>query len=234
MAAPEIRSVRRRLDTREPENTYDYDDDIDETDGAEPVGRVRIDPGRRGMVTLVGVGLAAVVVAALFVWRDRPVPQPVSALPVVVTTSVAAEPAIAADLVVSVVGAIARPGLVTVPPGSRVADVLRAGGGALPGTDLLGLNLAQKVSDGDQIVVGAPAPPVSSAGTPDNGASRVVSLNSATESELDALPGVGPVTAASIVAWREANGPFTSVDQLSEVDGIGPTRLEKLRDLVSP
>ena len=59
-----------------------------------------------------------------------------------------------------------------------------------------------------------------------------VDLNTATPADLDALPGVGPVTAAAIIAWREANGKFTSVDQLSEVDGIGPARLDKLRDLV--
>ena len=171
------------------------------------------------------------VLAGLFVWRDHPAPQPVPALPVVASTPAPSDEPAAADLVVSVVGAIARPGLVTVPPGSRVADVLAAGGGALPGTDLTALNLAQKVSDGDQIVVGAPARSVSNDAAAEDG---VVSLNDATEAELDALPGVGPVTAASIVAWRDANGPFTSVDQLSEVDGIGPSRLEKLRDLVSP
>ncbi|GGG02664.1 hypothetical protein GCM10007304_15890 [Rhodococcoides trifolii] len=247
MAPSELRPVRRRLDAHEPEPEDAEDIEEYPDDGFD--GRVRLDPGRRGMVALVGVGVAAVVLAGWFVWRDHPVSQPVPALPVVVTTSEAAEPAVAADLVVSVVGAIARPGLVTVPPGSRIADVLLAGGGALPGTDLLGLNLAQKVSDGDQIVVGAPAPPMSSAGASNAGTSggggsgggdaddstgKTLSLNDATESDLDALPGVGPVTASSIVAWRDANGPFTSVDQLGEVDGIGPARLEKLRDLVAP
>ncbi len=60
-----------------------------------------------------------------------------------------------------------------------------------------------------------------------------VDLNTATEAELDTLPGVGPVTAAAIIAWRNANGRFSSVDQLAEVDGIGPARLEKLRDRVT-
>ncbi|MFZ2177834.1 MAG: ComEA family DNA-binding protein, partial [Rhodococcus sp. (in: high G+C Gram-positive bacteria)] len=136
-------------------------------------------------------------------------------------------------------------GLVTLPPGSRVADALRAAGGVRDGADTLNLNLAQRLSDGDQVLVGAAAPdaPASTVGgastgtgSPSNGKDTVggrVNLNTATETELDALPGVGPVTAAAIVAWRKTNGRFTAIDQLGEVDGIGPVRLEKLRDSVT-
>jgi competence protein ComEA len=155
-------------------------------------------------------------------------------------------------VVVSVVGLVNTPGLVTLTAGDRIADALEAAGGAVDGADLVGLNLARRVVDGEQIIVGLAAPPgspspmgssVSSATPPEQAApaaastaaaapSAPVDLNTATPADLDALPGVGPVTAAAIIAWREANGKFTSVDQLSEVDGIGPARLDKLRDLV--
>jgi competence protein ComEA len=88
------------------------------------------------------------------------------------------------------------------------------------------------VSSGSAPAPGAPGPagPVSGTARPKAGA--VLDLNTATVEQLDALPGVGPVTAAAIVAWRQANGKFTSVDQLADVDGIGPARLDKLRPLV--
>jgi len=108
------------------------------------------------------------------------------------------------------------------------------------------LNLAQRLSDGDQVLVGAAttqAPPSAvggaAAGSPGTAGAAaatgggLVNLNTATETELDALPGVGPVTAAAIVAWRTTNGTFTDISQLGEVDGIGPVRLEKLRGQVT-
>jgi competence protein ComEA len=143
-----------------------------------------------------------------------------------------------------------KPGLVTLSAGARIADAVSAAGGALDGADLIGLNMARRVADGEQIIVGIAAPPgepttmgssvaaepstSASPGDPQDTASTSapdvsVDLNTATEEQLDALPGVGPVTAAAIVAWRSANGSFTSVDQLADVDGIGPARLEKLR-----
>jgi competence protein ComEA len=108
------------------------------------------------------------------------------------------------------------------------------------------LNLARHLADGEQIVVGIAAPAgqptalgssVGSAAAPETPAAPAqpvgpVDLNTATAEQLDTLPGVGPVTAAAIVAWRATNGRFTAVDQLGEVDGIGPARLEKLRPLV--
>jgi competence protein ComEA len=152
-------------------------------------------------------------------------------------------------VVVSVVGLVHRPGLVTLEPGARIDDALTAAGGVLDGADLAGLNVARRLADGEQIVVGIAAPPgVSSpmgssvtaesekapptAGDGDTDAAGPVNLNTATVEELDTLPGVGPVTAAAIVAFRDANGSFTDVQQLGDVDGIGPARLEKLRDLV--
>jgi competence protein ComEA len=139
-----------------------------------------------------------------------------------------------------VAGRVARPGLVRVPAGSRVADVLEAAGGPLPGTDLAGVNLARKVSDGEQVALGVPAATdAAPAGAPPGGGPAgagapggPLDLNSATVEQLDGLPGVGPVTAQHIVDWRTRNGRFASVDQLREVDGIGERRFGQLRDLV--
>ncbi|QUC01476.1 helix-hairpin-helix domain-containing protein [Cellulosimicrobium cellulans] len=144
-------------------------------------------------------------------------------------------------VVVHVVGQVAAPGLVTVATDARVADALDAAGGATPDADLAALNLARAVTDGEQIHVPRPgeavaAPPPASpwaASTGGGGAGgAVVDLNAADAAALDTLPGIGPVLAERIVAWRDENGPFTAVDELGEVSGIGPAVLEDVRDLV--
>jgi len=231
---------------------------VEET-GPGWLAAVRADPGRTGLFALAGVAVVAVLVTAFAMMRDKP-PTVVSAKlpPVQIVSSSAPRPSAsppAADAdqpaVVSVVGLVHKPGLVTLQPGARIADAVAAAGGTLDGADQVGLNMAQRVADGQQIVVGlAPAPgeptvlgsgvTPSSAGPAapssrapaDGPASGPIDLNSATVEQLDTLPGIGPVTAAAIVAWRDANGKFTSVDQLGDVDGIGPARLEKLRSLV--
>jgi competence protein ComEA len=221
------------------------------------VSKIRADPGRAGVVALGVVGALALLVTVVTLIRDSP-PAVVSAkLPPVemvssaAPTSGAAAPGPADPVVVSVVGLVHTPGLVTLPPGARIADALDAAGGALDGADVLGLNMARRVADGEQIVVGIGAPPGrptemgssivsepeprSTGGTTGEksaGTTGLVDLNAATVEQLDTLPGIGPVTAAAIIAWRDANGPFSSVDQLGDVDGIGPARLDKLRDLV--
>jgi competence protein ComEA len=218
---------------------------------------VRADPGRAGVVALGILGGVAVLVTIFTVISDRP-PAVVSAkLPPVemvsatAPTPAAGTPGPAAPVVVSVIGLVTTPGLVTLAPGARIADALDAAGGPLDGADVIGLNMARRATDGEQIVVGIGAPPgqptqmgssivsdpaapgsdPSSAESP-SGPNALIDLNSATADELEALPGVGPVTAAAILAWREANGRFRSVDQLGEVDGIGPVRLNTLRDHV--
>ncbi|ORB76047.1 ComEA family DNA-binding protein [Mycobacterium scrofulaceum] len=223
--------------------------------------RLRADPGRAGAIGLAIVAALAVLVTVFTVLRDRPAPVMSAKLPPVERASTAgpkppsASPAAGPDrpVVVSVVGLVRSPGLVTLAAGARVADALQAAGGAVNGADTIGLNMARPLGDGEQIVVGLapapgqptalgssvatgstpkPAPPRPGGGPGKPKAGEALDLNTATAEDLDALPGVGPVTAAAIVAWRQANGKFTSVDQLAEVDGIGPARLEKLRALV--
>ncbi|WP_396933473.1 ComEA family DNA-binding protein [Mycolicibacterium sp.] len=255
--------VRRRLGT--DDEAEDESDDPPEaalskwlpdnvTDG--PSGwfaAVRADPGRAGVTALAAVGVLAVLVAVFALIRDRPPPVTSANLPPVqMVSSAGPTPEAGSEaVVVSVVGLVHKPGLVTLQPGARIADALAGAGGALDGADLVGLNMARRVADGEQIVVGIAAPPgapptmgssvsgtAPSSGAPGTsaptpgGTPAVVDLNAATVEQLDELPGVGPVTAAAIVAWRDANGRFTSVDQLGDVDGIGPARLEKLRELV--
>lgn len=230
--------------------------DGDSRSARDWLGALRADPGRAGVIALLGVGIIAVLVTLFTVMRDSPPPVSAANLPdVQMVSSASATPGPPAPpdgpVVVSVVGLVNAPGLVTLSAGDRIADALEAAGGAVDGADLVGLNLARRVVDGEQIIVGLAAPPGSpspmgssvSSATPAEHAGpespaapaapgTPVDLNTATPADLDALPGVGPVTAAAIIAWREAHGKFTSVDQLSEVDGIGPARLDKLRDLV--
>jgi competence protein ComEA len=140
-------------------------------------------------------------------------------------------------LVVDVEGRVRRPGLVRLPPGSRVADAVRSAGGAAPGAVLARLNLARVLTDGEQLLVPGPGDTVapaapSPASGPVPGSSAPLDLNGATQEGLDALPGIGPVLAGRIIEWRTAHGRFTSVDELGEVPGIGPKALERLRPLV--
>jgi competence protein ComEA len=146
------------------------------------------------------------------------------------------------------VGAVLAPGVVHVAAGARVVDAVAAAGGLAPGADAQRVNLAAPVADGSRIVVPAvgvevpaevPTSAVAAAGGPGGttgggatAAAGPVELNTATAEQLDGLPGVGPATAEAILAYREANGPFTSVEQLLDVRGIGEAKLESLRDLV--
>jgi competence protein ComEA len=142
-----------------------------------------------------------------------------------------------ATVTVDVAGKVRHPGIAVLDAGSRVVDAIKAAGGARPGVDLTALNLARVLSDGEQVVVGGTPPSGAAAeavpsGAP-SGAATLVNLNTATETELDTLPDVGPVTAASILQWRDQHGGFTSVDELLEVDGIGEVTLGKLAPYVT-
>lgn len=207
----------------------------------------RLPPTVRGAVVApsrgAAVGLAAValIVAATSGWlllRHSPHPTAVS-LPTVprALPSNMASASPAKVVVVDVAGKVRRPGVVELPQGSRVADALRAAGGVRPGVDIGLLNLARPLTDGEQVVVGLagagaePPAPGASAGKGSTAGSPV-DLNTATVADLDGLPGVGPVLAQRIIDWRTANGPFTSVDQLHEVSGIGDRRFQDLKALV--
>ncbi|MFD5539232.1 helix-hairpin-helix domain-containing protein [Streptomyces sp. NPDC127079] len=149
------------------------------------------------------------------------------------------------EIVVDVTGKVREPGVHTLPAGSRVTDALRAAGGVRPGADTDGLNRARFLMDGEQIVVGGPAPPagagqaaqagqVAGGAVAGAGPSAPISLNTATVEQLDALPGVGPVLAQHIVEYRTQHVGFRSVDELRQVKGIGDRRFSDLRDLVRP
>ena len=147
------------------------------------------------------------------------------------------ESAPSGEIVVSVVGEVERPGLVTLPDGARVADALNAAS-ARPDADIYALNQAQLLVDGQQLVVpSVHAGGESGAQVPDAPADAgggVLSLNTATAAELTALPGVGEATAQAIVQHRETNGPFAKSEDLMDVKGIGPAKFEALKDLVGP
>jgi competence protein ComEA len=155
----------------------------------------------------------------------------------------------AVGIVVHAAGAVQHPGLYRLSAGARVADLLDAAGGPTAQTDLDRLNLAAPLADGQRLYVprtGEVAPPAVAAeggGTPSGAvggaggaspsASSPLDLNAATAEQLDTLPGVGPATAAAIVDHRQRNGPFATVDGLLDVRGIGPAKLEAIRDLVT-
>ncbi|MEO6821577.1 MAG: ComEA family DNA-binding protein [Candidatus Nanopelagicales bacterium] len=194
----------------------------------------------------VGVGravlvlaLAAVLVAGWLTWRAQGGDVTGSVVtPGVVLPSTSAGPSAPgpAELVVQVMGTVRRPGVVRLPSGARVVDALAAAGGVRPGASAGILNLARRVVDGEQIVVGATAagPPPSGATSvpPGGGPAARIDLNAADLAALDMLPGVGPVTAQRILDWRKAHGRFASVDQLREVDGIGARTYARLAPLV--
>lgn len=179
------------------------------------------------------VALAAIVALVLAVRhlsgtgapRASPVPAKVEPL----------RPHSAPKLVVHVVGAVRRPGLYRLPDRSRIADALARAGGATRRADLSAVNLAAPVSDGVQIVVPVRGPPAAAGGSPQGAApGGALHLNTATLEELDALPGVGPVTAQKILDYREQHGAFSSIDELDAIPGIGPARLEQLREVAAP
>ncbi|MGF7235964.1 MAG: helix-hairpin-helix domain-containing protein [Frankia sp.] len=222
-------------------------------------------------MALAVVAIIAALGTGLLAWHSRPSevavgpglpmatggvasPDRVSETPVAGTAASAATPssratATTAPIVVDVAGKVRRPGIVRLPAGSRVADAVDRAGGVLPGIDTTGLPLAQRLTDGEQVLVdGRPGParpiaasgmaPASPVGTDAETAATgatggLVDLNTATASQLDGLPGIGPVLAQRIVDWRTQHGSFASTNQLSEVDGLGQKKISDLLPLVT-
>ncbi|MGD9701379.1 MAG: helix-hairpin-helix domain-containing protein [Acidimicrobiia bacterium] len=214
-------------------------------------------PGR-----LLSAGLSILLVAAGCWWLLRAPAPPVeaqlpftagagaaggseaAAAPGSATTSTLASPpssaAPAGTIVVQAAGAVAVPGVYTLPAGSRVHELVAMAGGVTPDGDPAAIALAVVLTDGERVYVprvgevvpAAPAGPAV-AGSGAIAPAGPLDLNRATAEQLDALPGVGPTTAAAIVAHRERNGPFASIDGLLDVRGIGPAKLDALRDLVT-
>jgi len=158
-------------------------------------------------------GLCVALVGGGALWLGRP--DAVAASPLPSPMAWGSGEAVVGTLVVDVAGAVAAPGLQELPMGARVADAIDAAGGASADAVLDALNLARKVSDGEQILVPHQGEEHEAAG------SGLINLNRASAQELEQLPGVGPVLAERIVADREANGPFTSVEDLDRVPGVG-------------
>ncbi len=177
---------------------------------------------------LLAVGALAVAVAAFFVWRSRPTPEPLPP-PAPISSST---PSSASKVTVHVAGKIRKPGVYLLPSGARVADAVTAAGGVTRGASTGSLNLARRLIDGEQIMVGAragSAAPGSSAADP---ATAVLDLNSATADQLEQLPGVGEVLATRITEFRDTHGGFSSVEQLREVSGIGPRKFDEIKPKV--
>jgi len=215
-------------------------------------GRVALGPWQ---LAVVAIGVAAALAITCW-WLVRgsatPAPPPAPALtaasaaPLVSLSPAAAaagmsSSAPAGTVTVDVEGKVRRPGVAVLSSGARVIDAIRAAGGAPRRRDLSALNLAALLVDGQQLVVGPGRPAAAGASTavPSGGVASPggpgapVDLNTATAEQLDALPGVGPVTAQSILEWRDQNGRFSAVEDLLSVSGIGPATLAKIAPFVT-
>ena len=185
---------------------------------------------RRHALAAAGVLLAVFLVGNRIVHRTAPA-QVVQPPPRTAATQAVSQP----RLFVDVVGAVRRPGLYRLPASSRIADAVERAGGTTAKADLDQVNLAAPLADGEQVVVPRRiSSPGRAAVGAEPGSSGPVQLSTATLEQLDALPGVGPVTAQKILDYRAQHGAFRSVDELDAIPGIGPARLDQLRGLVVP
>ena len=204
------------------------------------------DPDRRHLIAYLAAAAVLVVIAARFVGRDSgsaPVPQVSMAAPASASPA-SARPRAKPVIWVDVAGAVRRPGLYSLPDGARVAAALDRAGGVGRRADRAAVNLAAKLTDGQQVFVpqrGPAGPAGAASGAPASGTSAGgasagarISLSSATQAQLEQLDGIGPALAQRIIDYREQNGGFKSIDQLQEVSGIGEKRFEALKDSIAP
>jgi len=188
-------------------------------------------------IALTLLALTAVLVAARLLGGGGGTGASVSTSLPALTAPVAPATTAPTVLVVDVAGAVRRPGLYRLPKGARIADAIARAGGMGRRAAAASVNLAAPLADGEQVVVpSAGAGGIAAGGVPGGAPlpSAPVDLNSATVEQLDALPGIGPVTAQKIVDYRTEHGPFTSIDDLDAIPGIGAARIENLRGLVIP
>jgi competence protein ComEA len=191
---------------------------------------------------LVGVLAGFILAGAIFIVISMPSGKPI-----------ALEPSpTKAPIEVHVVGAVVRPGLYSLPEGSRIQDAIDAAGGLLSQTDANSINLAAKVEDGQQLQIGSgaglavPAPggtpkpgspfTVIATSTPQGGSNPsgdLIDINTASLAELQSLPGIGPTTAQNIINYRNQHGPFQQIEDIMNVPGIGPTTFDAIQDLIT-
>ena len=186
--------------------------------------------------TRIATGGVVAVVVALAGWlllRTPPGPAPETFLPMADDGAPATSTSTPATVLVHAAGAVAHPGVYELAAHARVADLIDAAGGPTPDADVDQLNLAAPVSDGERVYVPRVGEVVSLARSDGDAPIGPLDLNTATLDQLDELPGIGPATAQAIIAERERRGGFTSVEELLDVRGIGPAKLEGLRDLVT-
>ncbi|MFE3449173.1 helix-hairpin-helix domain-containing protein [Nonomuraea sp. NPDC059194] len=195
-----------------------------------------LDPGRPGLRVLVALGLVAALIGGIYAWRASPTPEPLAAPPPIsgsaASPAVIATPSVTSSVLVHVAGKVRKPGVYTLPTGSRVADAVQAAGGVRTGTPTGSVNLARRLIDGEQIVVGAPGAPSAGGTVAAAPVADILDLNTATTDQLEQLPGVGEVLAARIAEFRTTHGGFRSVDQLRDVTGIGERKYAELKDKV--
>ncbi|MGH2768290.1 MAG: helix-hairpin-helix domain-containing protein [Actinomycetota bacterium] len=188
----------------------------------------RASPAEVGLMALLSAG---VIAGSAYIYaRTRPTPPEIRRIPAPVRDRRAVEVA-PKPLVVHVAGMVAAPGVYELPAGSRVKDALAAAGGPLEGADLAAINLAALLEDGQKVLVPKPGEPPPPEGDESRPPVRI-SLNTATKSDLEQLPGVGPVLAQRILDYRRRRGRFTAVRELLEVGGVGPRKFEELKELV--
>jgi len=183
-------------------------------DGSEPASLLR----RSGQL-FAGILIGLLLGGVYYLLSAQPRGKPVELLPPL-------------PLRVHVAGAVERPDVYSLPPGAIVRDAIAAAGGLQAEADLSRLNLAQPVADGQRIEVPLQVESAASSGSQFVSNEGRLRLNSATAPELEQLPGVGPVLAQKIIEYREQYGPFQRIEDLMQVDGIGPAKLEGLRDLL--